>query len=503
MTVVSFQDAARKKHRQPNIAVDAETKDQGHRLIEAVGSTDLKAKLRLVGEMLSEQQFDYDSEVNIAKRFVGCLETQGKVVSTRGALYLYNATRGAYEEIPHEDAVGLVSLLDGAVVGSGEKERPLLLSDAKMNGIIKCAKKLPSIFVRDFFEQAARGVLMANYFMSVTAQNMYMHEHSAEHRARFGLDFDFDEQAPTDEFVEFLHTLFAGDADACEKIDFLGEYVGACLIGAATEFQKAVFLVGPGGNGKSCVLDIINRLFPPDTITAIPPDCFGSDYHRARMAVSKINICNELDEKEIMHSASLKAIITGDPITGRQPYGNVFEFRPSAGHLFACNGLPAVADISRGLWRRFVIIQFNRNFENDPARMTPKELVQRLQPMTPQIVRWALDGALRLLENGAYTIPPSHHDLMSEWQLTANSVAAWFDERIAMGGTGKTWIAATALYREYSEWCVENGLRAVSSHKWGRRLVERGVQKRKTVRGREYCVPVSEFNLADDLEAGS
>ena len=60
-------------------------------------------------------------------------------------------------------------------------------------------------------------------------------------------------------------------------------------------------------------------------------------------------------------SETFKAVVTGEPVQGRDVYKSRVEFRPVAQHLFATNNLPVFAGgMDRGVQRRLLVVQFNR-----------------------------------------------------------------------------------------------------------------------------------------------
>ena len=81
-------------------------------------------------------------------------------------------------------------------------------------------------------------------------------EHSPGHQLRNQLDVVWDREATCPRFLTFLDDIFRDDLDKQQKIDFLQEWFGYCLI-PDTSQHKFVWLVGRGGNGKSVLLSVL------------------------------------------------------------------------------------------------------------------------------------------------------------------------------------------------------------------------------------------------------
>jgi putative DNA primase/helicase len=221
-------------------------------------------------------------------------------------------------------------------------------------------------------------------------------------------------------------------------------------------------------------------------VASVAPQLWGNEYYRAQLSRALVNVCCELPETKLLDTASFKAMITGDRMTGRFPYGKPFHFLPKAGHLFAANEFPAITDHSLGFWRRIFIVPFNRDFTKDPERVNSRELAAKLKTMTPAVVAWALEGAVRLMQQGEYTIPASHEQAVQQWRLETNNVAAWLED--GQWGYGLAWEPAMKLFDHYKLWCWENGNLPVGSRKFFTRLGDLGVEKRTTNSGKQYQV---------------
>lgn len=90
-----------------------------------------------------------------------------------------------------------------------------------------------------------------------------------------------------------MHSLFEGCDDADARILLLQEFFGASICGLAPRFQKCLVLHGPGGNGKSQVLAVLEGLLPPNTVVHIPPSRFEEEYWLAKLAGGFSGRCSQ------------------------------------------------------------------------------------------------------------------------------------------------------------------------------------------------------------------
>lgn len=401
------------------------------------------------------------------------------LVYDHGALWRYEDKRGVWEELRKSEVTGHVLPFDGTITGSGKSTRSVRVSSGFATGVYKLISEL-----RDepgFFDDARPALAFKNGLVCVDGDDLEIRNHDPDARKRFVLPFEYSDRAKAPRWRRFLGEIFEGDDDRDAKVALLGEFVGACLFGQATRYQRALLLTGDGANGKSTFLNAISALFPAVGRASVPPQDLGDPYNRATLAGIAINMVTEMPERELLASEALKAMVDGSIVRARHPYGRPFDFRASAGMLFAANDLPGVRDTSHGFWRRWLAISFNRTFEGSAV---DTKLDDALRAELPGIAVWALEGVERLLKQDGYTVPPSSDATRDEWRHEADNVRAFIDDKVDKGETYET--TADALYGSYKRYCEEKGLRACGAPKFGKRVVRAGIKRHRTAVGRFY-----------------
>ena len=287
---------------------------------------------------------------------------------------------------------------------------------------------------------------------------------------------------PNDSWLaKAFEMVWKNDKDKQEKADLLGEFVGASLIGKAPVFQTLVLMYGSTGkNGKSTIIQAIEKLFG-HALTAVDPSQWEDQYYRASLAGALLNTCTELPDIQVATADSFKKIVTGEVISARQPYGRVFYFNPNAGHLFATNKFPATADQDDGFWRRWVILTFNRVIPKE--EYTSKlELQQRITDDLPNLAKWAIAGAQRIIKRNEYIAPPSSKETLNEWKINTDQVAQFVKcATIKPGGRGRKAATHNSLFTNYKEWCMFTGHKQLSGQNFFLRLSRLGITDPKTL----------------------
>lgn len=448
----------------------------------------------------SAPRFLFDSDVYLAQHALADLEVHGfRTAFDRGALWRYDPAVGHWRAMEGHTVRMLVAGWDGQGVQVGDKVKPLRVSARTMHDVwrvVQDARAQPH-----FLDGEAPGMVFQNGFVRVSpgTGEVTLEPWAAETRATQGLPYTYAPGAVPERFVAFLESCFALNApdDVADKIQCLREFIGVCLVGRATAFQKGLILHGTGANGKSTFQRIVAELFPAAMRTAIPPQDMGQEYRRALLAGSRLNVVAELPEAEIMEGESVKAMLAGDRMTARQIREAPFEFYPRAGHLFSANALPPTRDITHGFFRRWIVLDWNREFALDEQDPTIGDEIIRTE--LGIIAAWALDGAGIAEARGALMVPRSAAAAVDEWRESSDQVASWLRERGAgWNGTpvdADTFTSAATLYADFRAWAERNGHARMAIIKFGKRLTALRIEKRHTRGGQEYRVALAQSDL--------
>jgi hypothetical protein len=205
-----------------------------------------------------------------------------------------------------------------------------------------------------------------------------------------------------------------------------------------------------------CIAFFVNR-----PVTSVPPSRFGDDRHIVKLVGKLLNTSDELGTAEAIASDRFKAIITGEPLTGRDVYRPPVDFRPQAQHVFVCNQLPAFHwGMDRGVIRRLMPIVFNRTI---PEKERIPNIGQRIVVEELDLVlALSVRGAARLLERGHFPELASSLEALQEWAHGADPVLGWMEDRVcastfAVVGEGPPRVRSRDAYDDFKSWAVGEG----------------------------------------------
>jgi P4 family phage/plasmid primase-like protien len=360
-----------------------------------------------------------------------------------------------WTEIPRHELVQSVMAYDGVVYDLTDKGREIKLKVSA--GFTSSTIDLMSARLNqaDFFVKAKVGALFTDgTFVGLSGPEPCTPDHRC--RARLGVAYG---KAPVPRTLAAMRDWFEGCPDAAQRVACLFEHLGLSVVGgwAATNHPGGTILLGTGANGKSVWLEVVRALMQPGTVSSVPPQEFAREYSRAGLAGSRLNICTEIPERQILASGHMKAIFSYETITGRLPYGQPFDFIPQCGHIFSCNALPATEDQSAGFWRRWKVIRFPHQFEGSKAN--PKLASEILEHEAQGLTFYAVEAALAAVRRGSLTMPDSSAGELDDWRMNTDQVAEFLAECVVLAPelSKKDWIGLNTLYQSFKAWCQTAG----------------------------------------------
>lgn len=323
--------------------------------------------------------------------------------------------------------------------------------------------------------------------------------HAPEHLLTYQAGYDYVPSADCPLWRACVDTwLLTTDGATCrEWVEIIQEWFGYCLI-PDTSAQTAMFWIGEGGNGKGVATRILERLIGPDYCTAIPVEQLHDPYHRAELQGKLVGFVDEPDPRALQKNGNWFKSLTGEgTISARRPTEKVFSFMPKVRIVVTANDLPGTRDVSRGFFRRVLMVEWRYNV---PDEKKDPELYEKLALEMPGILNWALEGLRRFRARGRrFVVPEESARLLEGYKLSEDTIGRFVKEECKREPDDHT--PSKALYREYRKWSEENGTRPETDVMFGRRLTKMGFERvvkrigTSTIRvwnGIDLCVTDSE-----------
>ena len=288
--------------------------------------------------------------------------------------------------------------------------------------------------------------------LSWTGEKWELHEARRESYRTTQIPIEYDLAATAPQFIKALNEMFRDDPDRKEKILLVCEMFGYCLL-SSSEFEKFFMMVGPGANGKSVLLSVLVAFLGVENVSAVLPGQLDNKFQRAHLHGKLANVVTELAEGTMLPDAQMKSITSGESMTVENKFKSPFDFEPFSTLIFATNHLPHTRDFSEALFRRAIIIPFNRVFSE---KEQDKQLAKKLKSELPGILNLALAALAGVFKRGYFTEAASVDALKKLWRIEADQAAQFIEDRcVREPGYKET---SQCLFDEYRDWAMDNGI---------------------------------------------
>jgi putative DNA primase/helicase len=200
----------------------------------------------------------------------------------------------------------------------------------------------------------------------------------------------------------------------------------------------------------------------------------------AALAGARYVSINEMQAGDRLDEQVVKMLAGREPISARFLHQEFFEFIPSFTPWLRTNHKPIITGLDDGIWRRLVLLPFNRKFtddEKDPA------LEQKLLDEQDAILMWMVEGAKLYLQDGIKLSPRMRSEL-GIYRSESDLLGEFLADQTTPGPISRE--SQLLLYSTYRNWCDGCGIRPLSKKTFTQRLAERGYPECKSGKNRFY-----------------
>ncbi len=288
-----------------------------------------------------------------------------------------------------------------------------------------------------------------NGLLNIYTKELKPHSPGFVSLVQYPVEYDPNAECPI--WEDCINKWMEGPEEDNKKL-LLQQFSGYCL-SSSMLYDKALFLVGDGGNGKSTFVDTIARVIGHDSVSHIDLESLYGQYGMHGLIGKRLNIIEEV-HGNYYQSNKLKKLVSGESVTIDIKYKPQFTFRPQTKFIFAVNMMPRVDDTSTATERRICAIQFKNNFRSNPNTQLRSSVGLLAQELSG-ILNWMLKGAILLKENQGFIVTEEQTQMLNEYRQENSSVEGFIAECLEFIKDGT--IEARELYESYKQWCQKDG----------------------------------------------
>jgi len=285
-----------------------------------------------------------------------------------------------------------------------------------------------------------------------------------------------------DLWIQFLNQIF----NSQETIESLQRIVGYSFTGSTTE-EIMVICHGYGANGKSVLSNVLQKIAgdygktgSSNLLKARKDDDTGPRPDIASLCGARFVSVNEMQSGDYLDEQAVKILASREQINARPLYQNEFTYIPTAVIWLKTNHKPIIKGEDDGIWRRLILLPFERKFsENERDR----NLEEKLLSQADGILEWIIEGAVKWYESGL-KLSPQIISQSAQYRTESDLLGQFFEDEINLAANLRS--LDSAVYYEYTRWCINNGTKALAKKRFTQKLAERGIKIEKSNGNRYY-----------------
>ena len=327
----------------------------------------------------------------------------------------------------------------------------------------------------------------SNATLEFNKKGFAQREHNMEDYLTYKLNYDYDENETCPRWDNFLNEMLP---DATHQL-LLHQYIGYAFTNHL-KLEKALFLYGDGGNGKSVVQEVITKLLGKENTSSVSIGKLTKDPNTIILIEGKLmNYCSE--NEKTLNITMFKTLVSGEPVLGKKLYSDVRTVSNYAKLMFNMNSLPDIKDESQSFVRRLLILKFDKK----PKRVDPELHFKIIADELGGIFNRVLSAMTVLLKDKKFVYYKELDETLNQYKYENDVVQQFIDEvheiRFPKGPT-----KVSEIHTIYVAFCGRHQELRLSLTSFAKELIKKGYKKIQKKDGSYYNLQVVEGGSSFD-----
>lgn len=296
-------------------------------------------------------------------------------------------------------------------------------------------------------------------------ENYQLLQHTPNYLSTSQIPVIYNHEARCPRWLQFIQEVTCDDPDQAKLLQQIAGYA----LTTDTNFAKAFIFFGSGANGKSMFSRMLGKIVGRDAVSTLNLSTITRQFGVTGLIGKKVNFIDEISGN-YFESNVIKGIISGERMAAEVKYRpEPLEFQPTVKLIFSVNELPKINDTTPGLYRRFLIVPFDRSFEAKPDLHLEEKLTAEL----PGILNWAVEGLKILRFDGRFNETERNFELMRSFKSDNSPVVEFVNlyyEPSADATARHYGLAVSELYTQYRGYCLDHGYKPKAMANFSREL---------------------------------
>ncbi|GLF98224.1 DNA primase family protein [Streptomyces yaizuensis] len=341
------------------------------------------------------------------------------------------------------------------------------LNDQGNSALIRVAKKMPA------FHLAAEALDRDPYALCTPdgvvdlRTGVVREPHPSQFHTRSALCAP--REMPTPMWDQYLLDTFGPGPKGRALTGYMQQMMGYTITGLVSA-QVLPFLHGDGGNGKSVLVGVLQRLLADYADTAPHDFLMAKAYsdHPTELADlqgRRLIVCNELNPGARFDQARMTLLTGSDRIKARKVRQDFFSFWPTHTLWLIGNHRPAVPAGGKGFWRRIRLIPFEQNV----TRVISDLDVLLVEAEGPGILHWIVQGTGKYLNGDDPHLKNSAQVAAAtrDYAQAEDTFGRFLADCCRLGDPATLRTEQRTLRLAYQSWCEDEGVDPVPPRRFG------------------------------------
>lgn len=297
---------------------------------------------------------------------------------------------------------------------------------------------------------------------------------------RINTNYNPNAKTPT-KFLDYLKTVYYEDDQQT-----IQQYCGYCLL-PTTILQKALLVIGDGGEGKSVLGAVLNGILGENNCYNDSISVLQKNFGIANIENKLLFIDDDLSENALTNARTFKNLVTNKTtIAAEKKFIQDNQFKSYARFLIFGNfTLQSLYDISEGFSRRQLVLQAkpkDRNRIDNP--FIDREIIET---ESEGVAKWLVDGLNELIKRSfKIYVSERTQEKSEELKKQQDSVLCFLEECDSFIIKPGLQIHSYTLYQFYQDFCDDNLLTTLKQKTFVSAVKAKGKKK-----GIEYSTNVN------------
>jgi P4 family phage/plasmid primase-like protien len=282
--------------------------------------------------------------------------------------------------------------------------------------------------------------------------------HNAEHCMTAQLEAKYEPSSTCPTWDAAIRKVFSSCLDPEDVIRHFEEVFGY-IIQPSRHQAIWVMLKGPGGNGKSFLLQVIcglmgGRSYASTSLSKLST-ANVSNHFTDSLQGKLMLLDDDLKAGTLLPDDWLKKLSEAKSLSADPKFGASYQFTARSVPVILTNKWPSTVDLTDGIRRRAMI--FESTHKLTEGEKNPLHLEQILDGELPGVLNRLTAGFQRFLQRGSrFDVPYECVESQNRWLSNSNTTALFVSECLEKTGSREDFVQGQKVYDLYNLWIKDH-----------------------------------------------